>query len=93
MNGWISVKYRLPKFNQKVLAWVKKKDPEARFNRDGIYIAELRDKTPKPDPKGRHNFWGLPEFDSEWTVWAWSYFAEPDVTHWMPLPEPPKEDV
>jgi len=90
---WISVEERLPKFDQKVL-WVKNKDPEARFNHDGIYIAELKDRTPEPDPEGKKNFWGIPGYDSEWTVWAWSYFSEPEVTHWMPLPEPPaKEDA
>ena len=88
---WISVEERLPKFDQKVLVWVKNKDPEGRFNQDGIYTAELKDKVPKPDPEGKNNFWGIPGYDSAWTVWAWSYFTEPDVLYWMPLPEPPKE--
>ena len=89
-SDWISVKDRLPAFDQRVLAFVTNKDPERRFNRDGVYIAELKDKIPKHDPEGKKNMWGIPGFDSEWTVWAWSYFSEPCVTHWMPLPLPPE---
>jgi len=85
---WIPCSERLPEFDEKVIAFVKNKDHERRFNMDGVYIAELKDKTPEHDPEGKGNFWGLPGFDSEWTVWAWSYFAEPDVIAWMPLPEP-----
>lgn len=89
---WIPVTERLPEFGQKVLAWVKNKDQEGRFNRDGIYTAELKDKMPKPDSEGKRNFWGIPGYDSVWTVWSWSYFTEPDVLFWMPLPQPPKEE-
>ena len=92
MSEWISVKDRVPEFNQKVLAFVKNKDPQGRFNRDGVYVAMLEDKVPTPDPEGKKNFWGIPGYDSEWSIYGWSYFTEPDVTHWMPLPEPPKED-
>ena len=90
-NKWFSVNDTLPPFDQKVLAFVKNKDPKCRFNPDGIYIAELKDKIPVPDPKGEKNVWGIPGYDSEWTVWSWSYFSEPCVTHWMPLPEPPAD--
>ena len=85
---WIPVSERLPEFDVKVLAYVKNKDPEGRFNKDGIYTAELKDKVPMHDPEGKKNFWGIPGYDSEWTVWAWSYFTEPNVLAWMPLPEP-----
>ena len=88
-NKWISVNDALPPFDQKVLAYVKNKDPNGRFNPDGIYVAELKDKIPVSDPKGEKNIWGVPWYDSEWTVWAWSHFSEPCVTHWMPLPEIP----
>ena len=70
--------------------WVENKDPKGRFNRPGIYTAQLRDKVPQHDPDGKRNFWGIPGYDSVWTVWAWSYFSEPDVIAWMPLPEPYK---
>lgn len=92
MSEWISVKDRLPEFKERVLAYVKNKDPEGRFNREGVYVAQLEDKVPKHDPEGKRNFWGIPGYDSEWTVWAWSCFTEPEVTHWRPLPEPPKEE-
>lgn len=91
MSEWISVKDRLPAFDQLVLVYARNKDTEKKWNREGIYTAELKNKTPKPDPEGKRNFWGLPGYDSEWTVWSWCYFSEPDVTHWMPLPDPPQE--
>jgi len=87
---WIPASERLPEFDTKVLAWVENKDPKNRFNKPGIYIAELKDKEVEHDPDGDRNFWGIPGYDSVWTVWAWSYFAEPDVKAWMPLPEPYK---
>ena len=31
------------------------------------------------------------EFDYDWTVWNWSYWWEPKVTHWMPLPDMPEQ--
>ena len=89
---WIPCSERLPEFDKKVLAYVKNKDPEGRFNQEGIYTAELKDKIPKHDPKGTKNIWGIPGYDSEWAVRAWSYFTEPDVVAWMPLPKPYKED-
>lgn len=38
------------------------------------------------------NFWGLKTPGSDWTIWGWSYFKVPHVTHWMPLPELPEEE-
>lgn len=87
---WIPVNERLPEFDVEVLAYVRNKDPEGRFNADGIYTATLQDKVPEPDPEGKNNIWGIPGYDSEWTVYSWSYFSEPDVIAWMPLPEPYK---
>jgi len=93
-DRWISVEERLPEFDKKVLAWVENKDPEGKFNgKNGIYVAELKDKEPNPDPEGKRNFWGIPGYDSVWTVWSWSYFTEPAVRYWRPLPEPPKEET
>ena len=87
-TAWIPVGERLPEFDVKVLAYVENKDSEKRFNKDGVYTAELKDKEPVHDPEGKKNIWGIPGFDSEWTVWAWSYFSEPNVVAWKPLPEP-----
>lgn len=55
-------------------------------NQHGIYIGKLHD-IPKDDGSG--NFWGLATPGSEWTLWGWSYFEKPIVTHWMPLPALP----
>ena len=33
---------------------------------------------------------GITNKSSEWLLWGWSYLKEPMVTHWMPLPKPPK---
>lgn len=30
--------------------------------------------------------------ESDWLLRDWKSLREPKVTHWMPLPEPPKED-
>ena len=32
------------------------------------------------------------ESRKRWIQWRWSVFDVPSVTHWMPLPEPPKGD-
>lgn len=87
---WIPVSERLPHFGTKVLVWVENKDQTGRFNKPGVYTANLEDKEPEHDPEGKRNFWGIPGYDSAWTVWAWSYFEEPDVKAWKPLPEPYK---
>ena len=90
---WISVKDRLPKTDGKnehthdVLVYIPKRDG---VNQHGIYLGKLLKI--EPDRDGSGNIWGIPTPGSEWTVWAWGYLEEPVVTHWMPLPEPPKED-
>ena len=33
---------------------------------------------------------GIESKASDWKIWGFSYLREPIVTHWMPLPEPPK---
>ena len=33
---------------------------------------------------------GITNKSSEWSLWGWCYLKEPMVTHWMPLPQPPK---
>ena len=35
---------------------------------------------------------GIESKASDWKIWGFSYLREPIVTHWMTLPEPPKED-
>ena len=89
---WISVKDRLPEtdgentYTYNVLVYIPKRDGVSQH---GIYIGKLRKV--EPDCDGSKNFWGIPTPGSDWTVWGWGYFQEPVVTHWMPLPEAPKE--
>ena len=33
---------------------------------------------------------GIESKASDWKIWGFSYLREPSVTHWMPLPQPPK---
>ena len=93
VSGWISVKDRVPEkhlindHEADVLLYIPKRD-ECRQH--GIYLGFLRE-TPMPPDDGSGNFWGRPCPGSDWTVWGRSHFEEPIVTHWMPLPEPPKE--
>lgn len=80
---WIPCSERLPEDDKKVLVYIPPRDGTTQY---GYYIAQMR------EVKGNaENFWGIQTADSPWTVWAWCYFVEPIVTHWMPLPEPPEE--
>lgn len=81
---WISVNERLPEKNGKVLVFIPQRE---RCLQNGMYLGEL--KTVKADD-GSGNFFGIPRKECEWTVWGFSYFEHPIVTHWMPLPELPK---
>lgn len=76
---WISVEECLPEQGKEVLLLAH--GWEGRLH----YIGKLE---PSPVQEG---FFGKSKA-SEWTIWGWSYFREPRVTHWMPLPEPPSED-
>ena len=89
---WINVDERLPQTDGRathdydVLCYVPKRDG---CHQNGCYLGKL---TPVKADDGNKNFWGLRTEASEWTLWGWSYFEHPVVTHWMPLPEPPGED-
>ena len=80
---WISVKERLPDCNGKFLVhkmvWNSSIISTLYFAKDGEKICEY-------DLKGAKDVWY--DYDCEW-----GYFSVDSVTHWMPLPEPPKEDV
>lgn len=96
MMNWISVNDRLPETDGEsshkydVLVYIPKRDGTAQH---GIYIGKLLKV--EPDTNGSGNFWRYPTPGSPWTVWGWSYFEKPIITHWMPLPELPveKEDA
>lgn len=78
---WISVKERLPEPNQDVLliahGW------KGRL----LYIGRLHHEEAETS-------WltGITTMESEWSINGWSYLKTPLVTHWMPLPELPKEE-
>lgn len=81
---WISVEDRLPEIKGRYLVAVK------RMARSGSYVALVRwsknlqamDKYEFPG-KDRPGWW-MGDSDGFWEV--------TNVTHWMPLPEQPKED-
>jgi hypothetical protein len=86
---WIPVSERLPKTDNEnsinsfnVLLWVKNKTHPEREPQ--IYLGKLRHVD---GDDGSRNFWGIETKPCEWTIWGWSYFNEPEVIAWMPLPE------
>jgi hypothetical protein len=82
MNKWISVKDRLPDKNGKYLCYCG----ESFIKTTDIYsFAKNLKKVDKYDFRDKKAGWY--SYDSEW-----GYFERSGVTHWMPLPEPPKED-
>ena len=85
---WIPVSERLPEDDKKVLVYVKRKDSK-KSEMNGFHIA--RKHYMEGDPEGNSNFWGMPIAPCEWRIEGWSYFFEPEVLAWMPLPQPYKE--
>lgn len=89
---WISVEDKLPERSDKpdqaddVLLYIPPRDG---CRQRGTRLGKL---CPVEAGDGNKNFWNVPTAASDWTVWGWSYFEEPVVTHWMPLPSAPKED-
>lgn len=76
MSEWISVEERLPEPGEEVLLLVH--GWEGRL----YYIGKLESS---PAQAG---FIGT-SLASEWSIWGWSYYRKPKVTHWMPLPKLP----
>lgn len=85
-NEWISVKDRLPEQHDAYLCAEWSKTFNEYFVRIRYFAKDLYewDRFEFPDGKGKSGFYGS---DSEWG----SYLVD-DVTHWMPLPEPPKKE-
>lgn len=83
---WIPVTERLPEKGAKVLLYAPKVED---CRQSGIFVGEL---TKVNASDGRGNFWNVPTHGSDWTLWGWSYFEKPNVTHWMPLLEAPEAE-
>ncbi len=77
---WISVKDRLPEEGQEVLVISR------GWGERMTYIGQRRKVESETS-------WltGNTSKASGWQLWGWSYLKEPQVTHWMPLPEPRRE--
>lgn len=90
---WIPVSERLPETDGKnehtfdVLIYVPKREG---CNQHGYFLGKLCKI--EADNTGSGNFWGAKTPGSNWTLWGWSYFEEPIPSHWMPLPQSPKEE-
>lgn len=89
-NQWIPCSERLPEQSDEynVLLYIP---PREGVRQKGIRLGRLKEGATKADPEGEWNFWGIPIESCDWSIAGWSYFEHPIPTHWMPLPEPPKE--
>ena len=78
---WISVGERLPEEDQEVLLIAHGWEPKS------MYIGHLHHVEAETS-------WltGITSKESEWSISGWSYLRAPEVTHWMPLPQPPEEE-
>lgn len=78
--GWISVKDRLPELKKEVMVYAVGKI-EGFTGRHAYALCDRFVQHVFPSSPG-HERWSTP----------WEYFhTDYEITHWMPLPEPPKE--
>ena len=81
-NEWVSVEERLPEYNPGTGAksyWVAKKDNAGNWQ---MKIAQYCD----------YGYAMTMDAETEVTWRDWDFTKIANVTHWMPLPEPPKEE-
>lgn len=84
---WIPVTERLPDENGKYLTvFTVNTIPPRPVIEVSCYAKDLYkiDKYDFHDKKRKHGFY---QYDSEW-----GYFEMQDISHWMPLPQPPGSD-
>ena len=79
VQEWIPVTERLPERDKEVLLIVH--GWEDRLYYTGCLHRQEAERS-----------WltGIESKASDWEIWGFSYLREPIVTHWMPLPNPPK---
>ena len=79
VQEWIPVTERLPERDKEVLLIVH--GWEDRLYYTGCLHSQEAERS-----------WltGIESKASDWKIWGFSYLREPIVTHWMPLPNPPK---
>ena len=79
VQEWIPVTERLPERDKEVLLIVH--GWEDRLYYTGCLHRQEAERS-----------WltGIESKASDWKIWGFSYLREPIVTHWMPLPQPPK---
>lgn len=78
---WISVKDRLPEDL-----------PENKGRKVIPCLVSLESVYPNGKPTIQKRQRQVQYYGSAGWVWEWSRIGASRVTHWMPLPEPPKED-
>ena len=79
---WVSVEERLPEPNTTVLLIAHGWESQL------VYIGKL-----KKVESQKSWLTGIISKASEWTVYGFSYLKEPIVTHWMPIPQLPREEA
>ena len=84
VNEWISVDDRLPTEDGDYLTFETTFTCKFRYQRVRHFAKDL-EKVDEYDFKGIKRA-GWYAYDSEW-----GYYEVDDITHWMPLPQPPKE--
>ena len=79
VQEWIPVTERLPERDKEVLLIVHGWE-------DKLYYTGCLHR----QEAERSWLTGIESKASDWKIWGFSYLREPIVTHWMPLPNPPK---
>ena len=79
VQEWIPVTERLPECDKEVLLIVHGWG-------DRLYYTGCLHR----QESERSWLTGIESKASDWKIWGFSYLREPMVTHWMPLPQPPK---